>query len=139
MSHPVLQLRLSADANLIYTHQKTKRIIEAVIEAPQLITPKDRPPLRLALVIDRSGSMSGEKLDYVKRAALTVLDILDDRDMVALVGYDNQVQTYSPCVRLTKENKGRLQSVITEIQTGGYDQSFWRVAQWLPTDWRSTG
>ncbi len=119
MSHPVLQLRLSADANLIYTHQKTERIIEAVIGAPQLIAPKDRSPLRLALVIDRSGSMSGEKLDYVKRAALTVLDMLDDRDMVALVGYDNQVQIYSPCVRLTKENKARLQSVITEIQTGG--------------------
>ncbi len=119
MSHPVLQLRLSADGNLIHIHQKTERIIESVIVSPHLIAPKDRPPLRLALVLDRSGSMSGEKLDYVKRAALTVLDMLDDRDMVALVGYDNQVRVYSPCVRLTNENKAMLKSAITEIQTGG--------------------
>jgi Ca-activated chloride channel family protein len=40
----------------------------------------DRPPLNLALVLDRSGSIAGGKIDTAKRSALAVLDRLDERD-----------------------------------------------------------
>ena len=59
-----------------------------------------RNPLHLALVIDRSGSMSGQPLDEAKRCAEFVLDGLQATDRLSLVVYDNQVQTLVPTMLL---------------------------------------
>src|SRR5262245_25015421 len=50
-----------------------------------------RPALRLALVLDRSGSMQGNKLQIAKRATLAVLDQLTARDSVSVVVFDDQI------------------------------------------------
>lgn len=55
-----------------------------------------RPPLRLALVLDRSGSMGGGALETVKRAAGFVLGQLGDADSAAVVVYDDVVETIAP-------------------------------------------
>ncbi len=49
--------------------------------------PTERAPLNIALVLDRSGSMRGEKLAFVKQAACYVIDMLDQRDRVATIAY----------------------------------------------------
>jgi Ca-activated chloride channel family protein len=49
-----------------------------------------REPLNLAVVVDRSGSMEGEKIDAVKRALSRLIDQLDERDRLALVIFDDQ-------------------------------------------------
>ncbi|MFO1071045.1 MAG: VWA domain-containing protein, partial [Geminicoccaceae bacterium] len=53
----------------------------------------ERAPLSLALVIDRSGSMSGRPLAEAKRCAALVVDRLRPTDRCALVAYDNAVAT----------------------------------------------
>lgn len=53
----------------------------------------ERAPLNLSLVIDRSGSMSGEKLEYAKQAAKFVVQQLEPSDRVSVVSYDNRVRT----------------------------------------------
>lgn len=53
----------------------------------------ERAPLNLSLVIDRSGSMSGEKLQYAKQAATFVVEQLEPSDRVSVVSYDNNVRT----------------------------------------------
>ncbi|MEM1349143.1 MAG: VWA domain-containing protein [Myxococcota bacterium] len=50
-----------------------------------------RPSLNVALVIDRSGSMSGEKLRNAKQAARRLLDLLGAQDRVAIVSYSNDM------------------------------------------------
>ncbi len=52
---------------------------------------KPRLPHHLALVIDRSGSMSGEPLEEAKRCARHILDRMAPTDRAALVQFDNQV------------------------------------------------
>lgn len=59
----------------------------------QAPTDAARAPLNLALVLDRSGSMMGEKLDAAKEAARFLLRRLAPEDAVALVVYDDVVDT----------------------------------------------
>ncbi len=76
-----------------------------------------RNPLHLALVIDRSGSMSGQPLDEAKRCAEFVLDGLQATDRLSLVVYDNQVQTLVPTMLL--HDKEFARGAIRGIDSGG--------------------
>ena len=76
-----------------------------------------RNPLHLALVIDRSGSMSGQPLDEAKRCAEFVLDGLQATDRLSLVVYDNQVQTLVPTMPL--HDKEFARRAIRAIDSGG--------------------
>jgi len=76
-----------------------------------------RNPLHLALVIDRSGSMSGQPLDEAKRRAEFVLDGLQATDRLSLVVYDNQVQTLVPTMLLHDKESARR--AIRAIDSGG--------------------
>ncbi len=59
-----------------------------------------RPPLHVALVIDRSGSMGeddgqGAKMDWARRAALRFVDGLREDDLLTVVAYDHEIDVLS--------------------------------------------
>ena len=58
------------------------------------LTAPERPPLTpdLALVLDRSGSMAGAKLQEAKAAALALLEAFPERGRVAVVAYNHEVE-----------------------------------------------
>ena len=61
------------------------------VSAPPLppeLPSRSRPPLNLALVIDRSGSMEGEKLSHARKAARLLVRGLSARDRLAIVTFD---------------------------------------------------
>ncbi|MDF1664962.1 MAG: VWA domain-containing protein [Planctomycetota bacterium] len=58
----------------------------------------DRKPLNVSLVIDRSGSMSGQKMEYTKKAAQHLIERLQIDDRISLVCYDSEVDVLSPPV-----------------------------------------
>ncbi|HXG66589.1 MAG TPA: VWA domain-containing protein, partial [Blastocatellia bacterium] len=75
------------------------------------------PSLAIALVIDRSGSMSGTKLQLALEAASATVDFLSERDAVTVIAFDDQAQSV---VDLTKvENKSAIQQQIAGITIGG--------------------
>lgn len=63
---------------------------------PEAETEKTRPPLNLSLVLDRSGSMEGHKIDYVRRASCYAVEQLLPTDRISIVIYNNEIKTLIP-------------------------------------------
>jgi len=74
-------------------------------------------PLNFSLVLDHSGSMSGEKLRNLKEAVKLVLDQMQPQDYVSLVVFDDKADTISPSQPVT--NRGHLKSLVDGIRDGG--------------------
>jgi Mg-chelatase subunit ChlD len=78
---------------------------------------RDQPSLALALVIDRSGSMTGQKLELAKDAARTTTELLGSSDLISVVAFDSSSYLV---VRLQRAaNRLRILSDIARIQAGG--------------------
>lgn len=75
-----------------------------------------RMPLNLCLVIDRSGSMEGDPLEYVKRACGYVVDLLEPSDVLSIVTFEEQVDVVMPARRVM--NKALIKEHINRIQPG---------------------
>ncbi|TVQ24662.1 MAG: VWA domain-containing protein [Spirochaetaceae bacterium] len=85
---------------------------------PEPATRAKRVPLNIALVLDRSASMHGEKLRCVKEAARELIGSLADEDTVSLTAYHDEVEAL---VAPQKVGEGRqmLGSAIAGIEAGG--------------------
>jgi Ca-activated chloride channel family protein len=86
------------------------------LAAPEPPETSERLPLRLALVLDRSGSMAGEKLAVAKRCAAWLAGRLRADDELALVDFDDEVRLLSP---LAPVERGRLEHALGRIEAGG--------------------
>ena len=87
------------------------------IEARKFEPSGDRIPLNISLVVDRSGSMSGDKLEYVKKAVDFVIDNLASDDYMSIVQYDDRIDVVSPSAKVT--NKKDLHSKVKKIEARG--------------------
>ena len=114
-----IKIQLKSDRNLIHKDSPTERILEIIVNAPSLEKQQDLPPFNLGLVIDRSGSMSGGKLDQVKSAVMRILNLLHPSDLVSLVTFDDTVRTLCNGVPATESNKRKLVGVLQSLQAGG--------------------
>ena len=79
---------------------------------------RERDPLSLALVIDRSGSMSGAPLEHAKHAATAAVTALRDGDRVAVVAYDHQVDLAVPSTAVG-DDRGPIARAIAAVRPGG--------------------
>jgi len=119
MAKKSLDLIVNIDRDLIAREVPSQRVLEIAVQAPDAASQTARPRLNLALVLDRSGSMSGEKLEYVKQAAIHVLDMLKDQDQVALVVFDDQINLLAPSLPVTSQNRSVLKERISSVRSGG--------------------
>ncbi len=81
-------------------------------------------PVNVSFVLDRSGSMAGEKIDNLRRAVKLALDLLDPDDIVSIVLFDDRVEVLAPAspVRDKESLKRRVDQIRdrggTEISKG---------------------
>lgn len=61
-----------------------------------LNTEAKKNPLNIAIVLDRSGSMAGEKMEFAKKAARDIIDKLGPEDFVSVVIYDEFIDVIQP-------------------------------------------
>lgn len=83
--------------------------------------------MNLCIVLDRSGSMSGQKIEKAKDAAIEALRRLGPRDVFSLVVYDHSVDTIIPAQLVA--NAEWIESRIRDIRPGGNTALYGGVSQ----------
>jgi Mg-chelatase subunit ChlD len=78
---------------------------------------REQPDVALCLVIDRSGSMQGAKIEAAKNAARATAEALTPNDVLAVVVFDSEAQTLVRPQRAA--NKMRISAEISRLQSGG--------------------
>jgi len=76
-----------------------------------------RIPLNFALVLDRSGSMAGEKLRTMKDAVKNIIDQLNPDDIISIVTFETKTQVLVDSQSAT--NKDEIKSQVDKIRDGG--------------------
>lgn len=87
----------------------------AAVEGPNAV----RPDHTAVVVLDRSGSMSGHRLESAKRAVVDLAARLDDRDTFGLVTFDSRADVVVPAVRVGDYGRERLARQVEAIPSGG--------------------
>ncbi len=71
----------------------------------------------LALVIDRSGSMAGQRLEFCKAAAIATAELLSNKDYLGVYAFDSQAHEIVPMGRVVSTSAVAAQ--IANIGSGG--------------------
>ncbi len=79
---------------------------------------KVRAPISLAVVLDTSGSMSGDKIEDAKRAVLRLLADMRDDDQIAVVRYSTTSEVLQPLARVGSV-RAELRSRIASLEASG--------------------
>ncbi|WP_426756280.1 vWA domain-containing protein [Myxococcus sp. Y35] len=77
-----------------------------------------RVPVNLALVLDRSGSMGGQKLNDARRAAMELVQRLTPEDRLAFIDYGTDVKVHHS-QKMTPEARAELLSLIAALRDDG--------------------
>ena len=92
-----------------------------LLASPSLKKPDEAPrPKTVVFVLDRSGSMSGKKIEQARNALKFVLENLREGDLFNIVTYDDRVETFKPELqRYSPETRSDAARFVENIQPGG--------------------
>jgi Ca-activated chloride channel family protein len=118
------KLFLPYDHKLIYSRPNLVQLDEPQmlylimeLEAPAEARHSPSPPLNVCLVLDRSTSMKGEKMDVVKSTAIQVLRNLRPQDILSVVTFSDRAEVIIPAAY--HQDRMRLEARIQMIQPSG--------------------
>ncbi len=112
-----LQLTTSLDNEYYMDNKNVYLYID--LKADRVGDDKERTPLNIGIVIDRSGSMSDKnKLEFVKKAVDYIIDQAGRDDYLSVVMYDDYVDVIQRSAII--RDKYDLREKISKIQPGGF-------------------
>ena len=112
-----VKVKVSMASPYILANSQQKTYLKVGLTGFQIKDEKQRTPVNLAIVLDRSGSMHGTKLARAKQAATQAINRLNKNDIVSVVVYDDTVSVVVPASKVS--NKEFIQSAINKIVSGG--------------------
>lgn len=86
---------------MLKSNEKQSTWLRVSLEGFRLDTEKQRPPANLAIVLDKSGSMKGDKIAQAIRGAVDAISLLGPNDIVSVITYDSTVNVLVPATKLT--------------------------------------
>jgi Ca-activated chloride channel family protein len=91
-----------------------------LLASPEIKAPEHRQPKTVMFVIDRSGSMSGRKIEQVQAALKAVLNELREGDLFNIIAYDSEVESFRPELqRFDEQTRRAALGFVEGIYAGG--------------------
>ncbi|KFK96733.1 hypothetical protein IV04_15515 [Serratia sp. Ag1] len=87
-----------------------------------------RSPINLALVIDRSTSMSGDRIEKAREAAILAVNMLNPTDTLSVVAYDNSAEVIIPATKVSNK-PALIASIQQHIRPQGMTALFAGVSK----------
>lgn len=84
---------------------------------PGQVMAQVRMPVNVSFVLDRSGSMKGEKIDRARKAVSRAVELLDGQDIASVVIFDHRTEVLIPAAPVT--NVESLKDKINRIRDSG--------------------
>ena len=112
-----VKLNLSVSHKYLRPDSLQKVYVMLQIVQPKVELEKNRMPVNVSFVLDRSGSMSGDKLSFTKKAVTFALEHLDSEDTVSVVTFDDEVDILVPVQKAV--NKDQMAILVKSIRPGG--------------------
>lgn len=90
--------------------------IDAPDHAPKVA---ERAPMAVSLVVDTSGSMSGEKIANARMAAASLIESLQDGDLVSIYGFSDGVREVAPPTVVSPSTRSGLMARVNGLYASG--------------------
>jgi Ca-activated chloride channel family protein len=92
-----------------------------LLVSPDIQRTADKPvPKTVVFVVDRSGSMSGQKIEQAKGALKFVLNNLREGDLFNVIAYDSNVESFRPELqRYDEQTRNEALGFVESIYAGG--------------------
>lgn len=96
----------------------TPQVAYVLIEVqPSQIVAQVRMPVNVSFVLDRSGSMKGEKIERVRQATSMAIDLLDAQDIASVVIFDHRSEVLVPAAPVT--DRRAIKDRVARIRDAG--------------------
>ena len=130
-SAPVYAKTVTLSAELaspiIEAGRKQTTFLKVSLTGFRLEDESERTPANIAIVLDKSGSMGGEKLRNAKKAARMAVDLLSSNDILSIISYDTTVNVLVPATKVS--DKRAIRRAIDRMGADGRTALFAGVSK----------
>lgn len=115
---PAVSGRVALSHTLVLARGEQRVFAELDLKADPAEQRKERAPLAIAVALDTSGSMGGDKIEQAKRSAIQLVREMRDDDEIAFVRYASDAELVQPLSRVGSVRESLIQR-IAALQAGG--------------------
>ena len=114
-----MNVKALLDVDMVAMEAADKVTLMLDLTAPANPKHASRPGQAVQVVLDRSGSMSGQPLEAAKGSLLKLIDRLAPQDAFGLVAFDDTALVVVPTRTMADHHMPSLRKAIREMSTGG--------------------
>jgi Ca-activated chloride channel family protein len=122
-----VDLDVSMSNPLLLAGKKHITYLKVGLTGFELEKPENRAPVNVALVIDKSGSMGGDKIKKAREAALIAVDRLGGDDIISIVAYSDSATVLVPATKVS--DRATIRKGINRLEANGSTALFAGVSK----------